>query len=131
MTALPAKFAPVALHRPCTIQQLPGLKVCMLRHADSGGPSEGKQEEEAKEWVDDGSLPLEDGKLPFFLLDAHEEPGTPGTLYLFGKVLHTQHLHPTSCYSSLPQQAWGGGMPGASSLSKIVNVLLALCMACV
>ena len=38
------------------------------------------------EWVDDGSLLLENGKLPFFLLDAHEELGTPGTLYLFGKV---------------------------------------------
>lgn len=42
--------------------------------------------EEAREWVDDGSLPLVDSALPFFLLDAHEEPATPGTLYLFGKV---------------------------------------------
>ena len=42
--------------------------------------------------MDDGSLPLEDGKLPFFLLDAHEEQGTPGTLYLFGKVPYPQHL---------------------------------------
>ena len=46
--------------------------------------------------MDDGSLPLEDGKLPFFLLDAHEELGTPGTLYLFGKVRHTQHIQPTT-----------------------------------
>ena len=59
---------------------------CTLRHAESGGLLEGKHAEAAKEWADDGSLPLEDGKLPFFLLDAHEEPGTPGTLYLFGKA---------------------------------------------
>ena len=39
--------------------------------------------------MDDGSLPLEHDKLPFFLLDAHEEPATPGTLYLFGKVRTT------------------------------------------
>ncbi len=77
----------------------------MLRHAECGELSEGKQEEEAKEWVDDGSLPLEDGKLPFFLLDAHEELGTPGTLYLFGKARHMQHLHPTSprCCRSKPE----------------------------
>jgi hypothetical protein len=42
--------------------------------------------EEQKEWVDDGSLPLVDSALPFFLLDAHEEPAAPGTVYLFGKV---------------------------------------------
>ena len=58
----------------------------------------------------DGSLPLEDGKLPFFLLDAHEEQGTPGTLYLFGKVRHTQHLHPMSLIAASAslrrQHAW-------------------------
>ena len=87
------------VHVTCSSGQ--GLQACMLQHAESGGLSEGKQEEEAKEWVDDGSLPLEDGKLPFFLLDAHEELGTPGTLYLFGKVRHAQ---PTSlrCYRSKP-----------------------------
>lgn len=54
--------------------------------AEGGEAADGKPEE-AKEWVDDGSLPLEDGdKLPFFLLDAHEELANPGTLYLFGKA---------------------------------------------
>ena len=58
-----------------------------MLHAEGGEAADGKPEEEAKEWVDDGSLPLEDGdKLPFFLLDAHEELATPGTLYLFGKA---------------------------------------------
>lgn len=42
-------------------------------------------------WTDDGSLPLDSqGQLPFFLLDAHEEIATPGTVYLFGKV--TAHV---------------------------------------
>ena len=37
--------------------------------------------------MDDGSLPLDpDGQLPFFFLDAHEEPGVPGVVYVFGKV---------------------------------------------
>ena len=54
--------------------------------------------------MDDGSLPLEDGKLPFFLLDAHEEQGTPGTLYLFGKVLPTQQLPPTSLIAASASQ---------------------------
>jgi hypothetical protein len=44
------------------------------------------KEETKEEWVDDGSLPLVDNMLPFFLLDAHEEQATPGTVYLFGKV---------------------------------------------
>ena len=58
-----------------------------MLHAEGGEAADGKPEEEAKEWVDDGSLPLEDGdKLPFFLLDAHEEQANPGTLYLFGKA---------------------------------------------
>lgn len=59
---------------------------CVTSPAEGGELPEGGKPEEVKEWVDDGSLPLEDDKLPFFLLDAHEEPATPGTLYLFGKV---------------------------------------------
>ncbi len=50
------------------------------------GADEEVKEEPKEEWVDDGSLPLVDGTLPFFLLDAHEEAATPGTVYLFGKV---------------------------------------------
>lgn len=43
--------------------------------------------EEEKVWVDDGTLPLgEGGVLPFYFMDAHEEPGAPDTVYLFGKV---------------------------------------------
>ena len=39
------------------------------------------------EWVDDGSLPIDGtGALPFFFLDAHEEPATPDRLFLFGKA---------------------------------------------
>lgn len=47
-------------------------------------------EEEGKEWVDDGSLPLDkDGNLPFYFLDAHEDARLAQTVYLFGKV-HSQ-----------------------------------------
>ncbi|KAK2077328.1 hypothetical protein QBZ16_004962 [Prototheca wickerhamii] len=36
---------------------------------------------------DDAELPLNgEGKLPFYLLDAHEELAQPGTVFLFGKV---------------------------------------------
>lgn len=55
---------------------------------NTGGPDgvDEAAEEAKEEWVDDGSLPLVDNTLPFFLLDAHEEQATPGTVYLFGKV---------------------------------------------
>lgn len=44
-------------------------------------------EEEIKEWVDDGSLPLDkDNNLAFYFLDAHEDIRLPETVYLFGKV---------------------------------------------
>ena len=44
--------------------------------------------EEEKPWVPDGTLPLAaDGEsMQMHLLDAHEEIGYPGTVYLFGKV---------------------------------------------
>ena len=45
-------------------------------------------EEEPKEWVDDGSLPLDkDGQMMFYFLDAHEDAHLPHTVYLFGKVI--------------------------------------------
>ena len=44
-------------------------------------------QEMEEEFVDDGSLPLdENGALPFYFLDAHEEHSTPDLVYLFGKV---------------------------------------------
>lgn len=44
-------------------------------------------EEEAREWVDDGTLPVDkDGNMPFYFLDAHEGARLPETVYLFGKV---------------------------------------------
>jgi hypothetical protein len=50
-----------------------------------------KKEEHLRDGVicDGSSLPLDaEGRLPFFLIDAHEEPyeANPGTIYLFGKV---------------------------------------------
>ena len=53
-------------------------------HAGEAGAA---AEEEAKPWVDDGSLPTDsNGTLPFYFFDAHEEPNAPGTLHFFGKV---------------------------------------------
>lgn len=38
-------------------------------------------------WENDGTLPVDtDGALPFYFVDAHEEHGQPGTVFLFGKV---------------------------------------------
>jgi DNA polymerase alpha subunit A len=50
-----------------------------------------KKEEHLRDGVicDGSSLPLDaEGRLPFFLIDAHEEPyeANPGTIYMFGKV---------------------------------------------
>ncbi len=51
------------------------------------------KEEPAAEWVDDGSLPLDgEGNLPFYFLDAHEEPSQPGVVHLFGKVRPSLHV---------------------------------------
>ena len=54
----------------------------------------------AREWADDGSLPVDgQGTLPFYMLDAHEEIGVPGTVYLFGKARHgfQPGLHARQC----------------------------------
>ena len=49
--------------------------------ADTPGPAA------EQEWKDDGSLPVDgEGVLPFYLIDAHEEPAQPGAVFLFGKV---------------------------------------------
>ena len=47
-----------------------------------------KREKLAAEWKPDSALPLDehDKTLPFYFLDAHEDIGTPGTVFLFGKV---------------------------------------------
>lgn len=57
-----------------------------------------KKEEELTDQVicDGNSLPLDaESRLPFFLLDAHEEPygANPGIIYMFGKVcIHAETL---------------------------------------
>ena len=52
--------------------------------------------EEEKPWVADGTLPLAaDGEsMQMHLLDAHEEIGYPGTVYLFGKVRRLSDMSP-------------------------------------
>ena len=45
-------------------------------------PEEGEQ----KPWCPDSELPLEGDAMTAHLLDAHEEAGQPGTVYLFCKV---------------------------------------------
>jgi DNA polymerase alpha subunit A len=61
----------------------------------SDGEAEGDEAEAGGEeaapaaapWQDDGSLPLgPDARLPFYMLDAHEEAAQPGVVFLFGKV---------------------------------------------
>eukprot|EP00803_Ostreobium_quekettii_P010532 evm.model.scf_244.12 EVM.evm.TU.scf_244.12 scf_244:99156-114216(+) len=54
----------------------------------TSSPDEGVEAaKEEKPWVDDGTLPLDgEGNLPFYFLDAIEEPTRPGVVYLFGKV---------------------------------------------
>jgi hypothetical protein len=76
------------------------------RGAQSGCASVDDPEEEMVEeveWEDDGSLPLEkDGGLPFYFLDAHEEPHVPHTVYLFGKVVPYWCLRSETVFFSCP-----------------------------
>lgn len=58
---------------------------------ENGTPADMKKEENLNDRIicDGSSLPLDaEGRLPFFLIDAHEEPygANPGTIYMFGKV---------------------------------------------
>ena len=57
------------------------------RQRDGEGIEDPASCEETNPWQDDGTLPLDDdARLPFYLLDAHEEAAQPGTVYLFGKI---------------------------------------------
>lgn len=59
----------------------------MRRLLLAGAEEEGAAAAAATEWVDDGSLPVDGGgALPFYFLDAHEEPAMPDRLFLFGKA---------------------------------------------
>ena len=70
----------LSLHMPQNCRQF-----CFVR---SDATEEIQEMEE--QFVDDGSLPLdENGALPFYFLDAHEEHSSPDLVYLFGKVAHT------------------------------------------
>ena len=52
-----------------------------------GNDNAGTGGEEEQPWTDDGTLPLDsNARLPFYLLDAHEEAAQPGSVFLFGKV---------------------------------------------
>lgn len=60
----------------------------------AGEDASGAEAQPETVWTDDGSLPLDSqGQLAFFLLDAHEETATPGTVYLFGKVTMQFAVH--------------------------------------
>ena len=55
-----------------------------LYEAGDGMEEEGQAE---IPWEDDGTLSLdEEARLPMYLLDAHEEISSPGTVYMFGKT---------------------------------------------
>lgn len=61
----------------------------------NGAAAQSKREDDVNDKIaSDGSLPLNaEGRLPFFFIDAHEEPygGNPGTVYMFGKVCIDTH----------------------------------------
>ena len=89
--------APTVLNAKISKVEDTGKGATAAWHAISKGVTENsssadvKKEEDLNDRVacDGSSLPLDaEGRLPFFLIDAHEEPygGNPGTIYMFGKA---------------------------------------------
>lgn len=93
--------APIVLNAKVSKVEDTGKGATAAWHAISKGVTENgttadiKKEEDLNDRIicDGSSLPLDaEGRLPFFLIDAHEEPygANPGTIYMFGKVcIHT------------------------------------------
>jgi DNA polymerase alpha subunit A len=80
--AAPAAAAAAA---PAAAPAEPAAGWASLCDDEDGG--EGTPAAPAPAWRDDGSLPLDaDQALPFYLLDAVEEPAAPGAVFLFGRV---------------------------------------------
>lgn len=88
---------PIVLNAKITKVEDTGKGATAAWHAISKGVSgkgavaDVKKEEDVNDRItsDSSSLPLNaEGRLPFFLIDAHEEPygANPGTIYMFGKV---------------------------------------------
>lgn len=99
--------APMVLNAKITKVEDTGKGATAAWHAISKGAAgndaaaDVKKEDDVNDRVtsDGSSLPLNaEGRLPFFLIDAHEEPygANPGTIYMFGKVCIHTHLHPHS-----------------------------------
>lgn len=94
--------APIVLNAKITKVEDTGKGATAAWHAISkgvtgnGAAADVKKEEDVNDRItsDGSSLPLNsEGRLPFYLIDAHEEPygANPGTLYMFGKVrIHAQ-----------------------------------------
>ncbi|KAG0614550.1 hypothetical protein M758_6G185500 [Ceratodon purpureus] len=89
--------APIVLNAKISKVEDTGKGATAAWHAISKGVTENsataviKKEEDSNDRIlcDGSSLPLDaEGRLPFFLIDAHEEPygANPGTVYMFGKV---------------------------------------------
>jgi len=101
MSAKPKDVPSMVLNAKITKVEDTGKGATAAWHAISkgvtrnGAAADVKEEDNATDRVtsDGSSLPLNaEGRLPFFLIDAHEEPygANPGTIYLFGKVcVHT------------------------------------------
>lgn len=51
-----------------------------------GSPALAEAASPAVQWTQPGSAGAPSADLPFFFLDAHEEPNSPDTVYLFGKA---------------------------------------------
>ena len=58
-----------------------------LYNEEDEGCLQAEDDSAIEPWQDDGTLPLDsESRLPFYLLDAHEEISNPGTVFLFGKI---------------------------------------------
>ncbi|KAK9841868.1 hypothetical protein WJX81_008187 [Elliptochloris bilobata] len=90
----------------------------------AGEEAAGAAVADGKEWVDDGSLPVDGGgALPFFFLDAHEEPATPDRLFLFGKVEHEgQHRSCCAMVKGLQRSVFFVPAPGVFGGEELAHL---------
>ena len=99
------------------------MLVTMAHNMCEAEPEEGEQ----KPWCPDDELPLEGDTMTVHLMDAHEEAGQPGTVYLFCKVRGALLTPLLACSASQPCSLHGPSFipaTGAAHAGQLSTPLL-------